>query len=271
MRVVVGEFMSLDGVVQAPEWSGGGHQRRVSAWCPSIGMECWSVQFFDPGVMGAVINEFAEQDGVLLQGRRTYQVSAAAWPERSGDPFTDWINRAQKYVVSDTLTDSDLTLDADDDHPRRRSGQQRDGSSRQTRRQHPCLRQLVGRPLFADGGVGRRARPDDRADNPRWGEELVPDRRGGAQVRLDLGPDRCYGCPGLSLPARSLSHRPRTSSTSRRRIPRPDELLRGLGELVRASARNVARSAALVLPVMPFRCLVWLSITRSAQCGRAAP
>jgi dihydrofolate reductase len=101
MRVVVGEFMSLDGVVQAP----GGPAEDTSGGFRHGG---WSVQFFDPEVMGAVINEFAEQDGVLLQGRRTYQVSAAAWPERSGDPFTDWINRAQKYVVSDTLTDSDL-------------------------------------------------------------------------------------------------------------------------------------------------------------------
>jgi dihydrofolate reductase len=102
MRVVVGEFMSLDGVVQAP----GGPAEDTSGGFRHGG---WSVQFFDPGVMGAVINEFAEQDGVLLQGRRTYQVSAAAWPERGGDPFSDWINRAHKYVVSDTLTDSELT------------------------------------------------------------------------------------------------------------------------------------------------------------------
>ena len=30
------------------------------------------------------------------------------WPERGGDPFSDWINSAQKYVVSDTLSESDL-------------------------------------------------------------------------------------------------------------------------------------------------------------------
>ena len=36
-------------------------------------------------------------------------VSAAAWPERAGDPFADWINDVQKYVVSDTLTEADLT------------------------------------------------------------------------------------------------------------------------------------------------------------------
>jgi dihydrofolate reductase len=102
MRVVVNEFMSLDGVVQAP----GGPEEDTSGGFRHGG---WSMPFFDPEVMGEVITEFATRSEVLLQGRRTYQVSAAAWPERSGDPFSDWINGAQKYVVSDTLTDADLT------------------------------------------------------------------------------------------------------------------------------------------------------------------
>ena len=58
-------------------------------------------------VMGAVVEEFAGHSEALLQGRRTYQVSSAAWPERSGK-FADWINGAQKYVVSDTLTEADV-------------------------------------------------------------------------------------------------------------------------------------------------------------------
>ena len=102
MRVVVSEFMSLDGVVQAP----GGAAEDTSGGFRHGG---WSMQFFDPEVIGAVISEFAERNEVLLQGRRTYQVSATAWPERGGDPFADWINRAQKYVVSDTLSEGDLT------------------------------------------------------------------------------------------------------------------------------------------------------------------
>ena len=102
MRVVVSEFMSLDGVVQAP----GGPEEDTSGGFRHGG---WSGQFFDPDVMGQVIGEFAQRNGALLQGRRTYQVSAAAWPERSGDPFTDWINSTQKYVVSDTLSEADLT------------------------------------------------------------------------------------------------------------------------------------------------------------------
>jgi dihydrofolate reductase len=102
MRVLVSEFMSLDGVVQAP----GGPDEDTSGGFRHGG---WSGQFFDPEVMGSVIGEFATQNEALLQGRRTYQVSAAAWPDRGGDPFSDWINQAQKYVVSDTLTDADLT------------------------------------------------------------------------------------------------------------------------------------------------------------------
>lgn len=50
------------------------------------------MKYFDPEVMGSMYAELAAQSDALLQGRRTYQVSAAAWPSRSGDPFTDWIN-----------------------------------------------------------------------------------------------------------------------------------------------------------------------------------
>jgi len=100
--VVVSEFMSLDGVVQAP----GGKDEDTTGGFRHGG---WSYEFFDPEVMGAVVDDYAQRCEVLLQGRRTYQVSAAAWPQRGGDPFSDWINGAQKYVVSDTLSESDLT------------------------------------------------------------------------------------------------------------------------------------------------------------------
>src|SRR5437764_2285372 len=102
MQVVVSEFISLDGVVQAP----GGPQEDTSGGFTHGG---WSMPYFDPDVMGQAVGEIASQSEVLLQGRRTYQVSAAAWPERGGDPFSDWINAAQKYVVSDTLSEADLT------------------------------------------------------------------------------------------------------------------------------------------------------------------
>jgi dihydrofolate reductase len=59
--------------------------------------------------MGPVVDEIARTSEVLLQGRRTYQVSAEAWPGRGGE-FADWINAAQKYVVSDTLTEDDVAI-----------------------------------------------------------------------------------------------------------------------------------------------------------------
>jgi len=102
MRVVASEFISLDGVVQAP----GGPDEDTSGGFAHGG---WSHRFFDPQVMGPVIGGLAERSDALLQGRRTHQVSATAWPDRAGDPFADWINAAQKYVVSNTLSDDDLT------------------------------------------------------------------------------------------------------------------------------------------------------------------
>ena len=102
MKTLITEFISLDGVVQAP----GGASEDTDGGFSHGG---WSMKYFDPVTMGGMYAELAAKSDALLQGRRTYQVSAAAWPNRSGDPFTDWINRVQKYVVSDTLTEKDAT------------------------------------------------------------------------------------------------------------------------------------------------------------------
>jgi len=101
MQLLVSEFISLDGVVQAP----GGRDEDTDGGFRHGG---WSMKYFDPEVMGAVVDEFADRGGALLQGRRTYQVSTEAWPKRSGG-FADWINSTQKYVVSNTLSEGDLT------------------------------------------------------------------------------------------------------------------------------------------------------------------
>jgi dihydrofolate reductase len=55
------------------------------------------------------MGEISAHTDALLQGRRTWQVMAAAWPERAGDEFADWMNSVPKYVVSGTLSDADLT------------------------------------------------------------------------------------------------------------------------------------------------------------------
>jgi dihydrofolate reductase len=102
MRIVVSEFISLDGVVQAP----GGREEDTDGGFRHGG---WSMPFFDPEVMGASIDEASKRTDALLYGRRTWQVMAGAWPGRAGDPFADWINAAEKHVVSNTLTEADLT------------------------------------------------------------------------------------------------------------------------------------------------------------------
>jgi len=102
MRIVISEFISLDGVVQAP----GGAEEDTDGGFEHGG---WSMPFFDVDVMGSAIDEGAKRTEALLYGRRTWQVMAGAWPNRAGDPFADWINGVEKYVVSDTLTDDELT------------------------------------------------------------------------------------------------------------------------------------------------------------------
>ena len=102
MRIVVSEFMSLDGVVQAP----GGVKEDTDGGFAHGG---WSMRFFDPEAMGSFIDEAMKATDALLFGRRTWQVMAAAWPGRAGDPFADRMNEIPKYVVSRTLTEGDLT------------------------------------------------------------------------------------------------------------------------------------------------------------------
>ena len=102
MRIVISEFISLDGVVQAP----GGAEEDIDGGFAHGG---WSMPYFDPEVMGAAIAEGMVTADALLYGRRPWQVMAGAWPGRAGDPFADWINGAEKHVVSDTLTEADLT------------------------------------------------------------------------------------------------------------------------------------------------------------------
>ncbi|MFF5012326.1 dihydrofolate reductase family protein [Streptomyces sp. NPDC001165] len=102
MRLVVTEFISLDGVVQAP----GGPEEDTDGGFAHGG---WSHPFFDPEVVGGAFTAGLEQAEALLYGRRTYQNMAAAWPERAGDPFADRLNSLRKYVVSDTLGEDELT------------------------------------------------------------------------------------------------------------------------------------------------------------------
>jgi len=101
MRIVISDFMSLDGVVQAP----GGADEDTDGGFEHGG---WSFPFFDPDSMGPAIGEVMQTTDALLFGRRTWLTMAAAWPGRAGDPFADQMNALPKYVASRTLTQDDL-------------------------------------------------------------------------------------------------------------------------------------------------------------------
>ena len=97
MRIILSDFISLDGVVQSP----GGQGEDTDGGFQHGG---WSMPFFDEEAMGAAIGEVMAQTEALLFGRRTWAVMASAWPERAGDPFADQLNAIPKYVVSRTLS-----------------------------------------------------------------------------------------------------------------------------------------------------------------------
>jgi dihydrofolate reductase len=89
-RLVVTEFISLDGVVEDP---GGGEDFEYGGWSFA----------FDRGDDGAAFKTTETMDAdALLLGRVTYEGFAKAWPGREGE-FADRFNSMPKYVVSSTL------------------------------------------------------------------------------------------------------------------------------------------------------------------------
>jgi dihydrofolate reductase len=97
MRIILSDFISLDGVVQAP----GGKEEDTDGGFQHGG---WSMPFFDMEAMGSAIDDVMQGTEALLFGRRTWRVMASAWPNRGGDPFADTMNSIPKYVVSRTLS-----------------------------------------------------------------------------------------------------------------------------------------------------------------------
>jgi dihydrofolate reductase len=89
-RIVVTEFVSLDGVMEAP---GGGEEFKHGGWSFEIARGDEGDKF--------KLDETLSAEALLL-GRVTYEGFAAAWPSREGE-FADKFNTMPKYVVSSTL------------------------------------------------------------------------------------------------------------------------------------------------------------------------
>jgi len=95
-KVVVGTFLSLDGVMQAP----GSPDEDTEGGFDHGG---WQLPYFDE-VAGRIMSESFEATEALLLGRVTYQIFAAFWPSAPAeDPFTKIMNSIPKFVVSTTL------------------------------------------------------------------------------------------------------------------------------------------------------------------------
>jgi dihydrofolate reductase len=96
-RIVVSEFVSLDGVMEDP---GGAEGTRHGGW---------TFQFNDPDGMKYKLDEVMDHEAMLL-GRVTYAGFAEAWPGRTDEVgFADKMNSMPKYVVSRTLERADWT------------------------------------------------------------------------------------------------------------------------------------------------------------------
>ncbi|MDP9246885.1 MAG: dihydrofolate reductase family protein [Candidatus Dormibacteraeota bacterium] len=98
-KVIVNEWMTLDGVVQAPgaadEDSSGGFKHGG-----------WHLRFFDDISRKWVVENLTDAGGFLL-GRRTYEAFAAHWPNASEEEqvIAQPLNTKPKYVASTTLTE----------------------------------------------------------------------------------------------------------------------------------------------------------------------
>jgi dihydrofolate reductase len=98
-KVIVDEFMSLDGVMQAP----GGEEEDTSGGFQHGG---WSMHYIDEPAQKRVLEGIVEAGGFLL-GRRTYDIFAAYWPNAPEEEqvIAEPLNTKPKYVASRTQTE----------------------------------------------------------------------------------------------------------------------------------------------------------------------
>lgn len=167
-RIIALEFLSLDGVLQAP----GGPEEDTSG---GFALGGWTVPFSDE-FTGQLMAEQMSQPFDLLLGKKTYDIWAAYWPYQDGNATATPINKAKKYVVTHTafqpsweetivLTGDDVveqikTVKKESGHDLQVYGS---GNLMQTLLQHDLVDELwlkifpvvlgPGKKLFAEGAV----------------------------------------------------------------------------------------------------------------------
>jgi dihydrofolate reductase len=96
-KVIVSEFISTDGVIEAPGPDGSAYKYAG-----------WTMPYGNDQFIKFKYNELMSGNALLL-GRTTYEGFASAWPNMKGDEFSDKMNNMPKYVVSSTLKAADWT------------------------------------------------------------------------------------------------------------------------------------------------------------------
>jgi dihydrofolate reductase len=94
-ELIVAEFMTLDGVIQAP----GGKDEDTEGGFTHGG---WTIPYWHDDI-GAHFFQAMSGADTLLFGRKTWEIHGGAFETMDGDPFADALNQRRKYVVSTTL------------------------------------------------------------------------------------------------------------------------------------------------------------------------
>ena len=218
-------FITLDSVVEAPHlWSG-------------------DFQSEDTGALNDAVLQ--EADAMVL-GRDTYEGFAAAWPQRSGDRFSDKFNAMPKYVVSTTLKTADWNnstiLDAD---PFARVRELRAEQNLLVWGSPSLVRGLLDEGLVDELvllyspivlGEGKKLFPDGFG---RHDLKVVESTRLGRDARAAAGPGRLAAAKNRRGRPRPRRGRPRRGSATRPRSRGPRSPAR-TGATARAGPRRRA-------------------------------
>ena len=184
-KVIVNEFMSLDGVVQAP----GGAEEDTTGGFEHGG---WHMPYMDDTSMKEVTEGIHEAGGFLL-GRRTYEIFAGYWPQAPEEEqvIAEPLNTKPKYVASSTLAEplewQNSGLLQGDVAEAVAKLKQEGGSG------PACDRECGPGPDAHRARPGRRVPSDDRPDLPRRGQAPLPRERLAEEAAPNRQPGHVHG------------------------------------------------------------------------------